>query len=54
MAGQGVFRLFYVSRFSLTLLYVLLSAAEKPEQIKIVRKPKTCRPVKEGGFEKNS
>lgn len=39
-----------VGRFSLISLYMLLSTVEKPEQIKIVRKLKTCRPGKEGGF----
>ena len=48
MAGQGVFRLFYVSRFSLILLYVLLIAAEKPEQIKNSEETKNLQACEAG------
>lgn len=41
---------FSVGRFSLISLYMLVSTVKKPEQIKIVRKLRTCRPGKEGGF----
>lgn len=48
MAGEGV--LFLWADFSLISLYMLLSTVEKPEEIKTVRKLKTCRAGKEGGF----
>lgn len=49
----GSFLTSLCGQFSLISLYMLLSTAEKPEQIKIVRKLKTYRPGKEGGFKKN-
>lgn len=39
---------FYVSRFSLILLYVLLSAAEKPEQIKNSEETKNLQACEAG------